>query len=80
MPYAIHAIDDGTLMDLLPSADAVFFPVIATGIVDLRILPLAGLRRIIGRLDRAPFDNPGDRRTDSRFRAACPEGKLIAGY
>lgn len=67
-------------MDFVLSADAVIFSVIATGIVDLRILPLAGLRRIIGWLDRAPCGNPGDRRTDSRFRAACPEGELIAGY
>ncbi|MEN8198210.1 MAG: hypothetical protein ABFS30_17165 [Pseudomonadota bacterium] len=67
-------------MELLLTINGVIFSFIATGIVDWRILPLAGLRRIIGWLDRAPSDNPGFRRSCSRYCADRPEDKSIAGY
>ena len=67
-------------MDYLLSMNGVIFSVIATGIVDLRVLPLAGLRRIISRLDRARRGNADVRRTGLRFCAECLRDKLVARY
>ena len=69
----------GLLMELLLPVNGIIFSFIATGIVDWRILPLAGLRRIIGRLDRALRDDPGDRRSWPRYRANRQESTPIAG-
>jgi len=65
-------------LDFLLFFDALIFSAIATGIVDWRILPLAGPRRIIGRLDRALRDNPDLRQSWSRY-LATPPGRSIAG-
>jgi len=66
-------------MDYILSANGLIFSVIATGIVDPRILPLTGLRWIVGRLDRARHGNP-DLRRSLRFCAGYPRDKLVAGY
>lgn len=62
------------------TVDAVVSSILASGIVEPRILPLAGLRRIVCRPDRARHGNPGTGRSWPRRAAARSGVGSIAGY